>query len=65
MWHQVIGHLAFHMAGCMKAALLAAVRGGRWGGWGDDSPPTESNKQIIKRKWEIRKERKKPKIEER
>ena len=34
MWHQVIGHLACHVAGWMKAALLATVKGGRWGGGG-------------------------------
>ena len=34
MWHQVIGQLAFHVAGCMKAALLVAVRGGGGGGGG-------------------------------
>ena len=39
------------LAGCMKVASLAAIRErqvGRGGG-GGDSPPTDSNKQLIKR----------------
>ena len=30
MWHQVIGHLACHVAGCMKAARQQGCMGGRW-----------------------------------
>ena len=34
------------MASCIKAALLVAIRERQMGG---DSPPTNSNKQLIKR----------------
>ena len=42
------------LAGCTKAALLAARRGRQVG----DSPPIDSNKQLIKEKREIRRGRK-------
>ena len=41
------------LVGYMKTTLLAARGEGQVGegGEGGDSPPTDSNKQLIKRKW--------------